>query len=127
MTESMIRGGISAVYDKRLCVANNKYLDSYDSAKQSTFIAMIDPNNLYGGIMKNFCLPTGGFVIHDQNNIPETEILNASTNDQIGYIVEVDLEYPSSLHDLHKDFPLAPHKIKIDPMLLGEYQTELLV
>ena len=29
-------------------------------------------------------------------------------------ILEVDLEYPKSLHDLHNDYPLAPEKIKVN-------------
>ena len=29
-------------------------------------------------------------------------------------ILEVDLEYPKSLHDLHNDFPLAPEKIEVN-------------
>ena len=28
-------------------------------------------------------------------------------------ILEVDLEYPKELHDLHNDFPLAPERLKI--------------
>ena len=29
-------------------------------------------------------------------------------------ILEVDLEYPRSLHDLHSDYPLAPEQIEVN-------------
>ena len=29
-------------------------------------------------------------------------------------ILEVDLEYPISLHDLHSDYPLAPERIEVN-------------
>ena len=31
----------------------------------------------------------------------------------ISCILEVDLEYPKDLHDLHSDYPLAPERLKI--------------
>ena len=39
----------------------------------------------------------------------------------IGYILEVDLEYTSELHDLHNDYPLAPEKLEINQNMLSKY------
>ena len=36
-------------------------------------------------------------------------------------IVEVDLEYPKELHDLHNDYPLGPEKVKVTNDMLSEY------
>ena len=47
MVESLIRGGVSLVYSKRLCRANNKFLSDYKPKNISSFIIMIDANDLY--------------------------------------------------------------------------------
>ena len=31
----------------------------------------------------------------------------------LSYFLEVDLEYPEDLHELHNDYPLAPERTKI--------------
>ena len=42
-------------------------------------------------------------------------------NNNKGLILEVDLEYPQELHNLHNDFPLGPEKIKVAKDMLSDY------
>lgn len=43
-----------------------------------------------------------------------------------GWILEVDLEYPIYLHNVHNDYPLAPEKKAIKPEQMSEYQRRLM-
>ena len=43
-----------------------------------------------------------------------------------GFILEVDLEYPSHLHDTHNDYPLAPERMKITDSMLSPYAKSVL-
>ena len=36
-------------------------------------------------------------------------------------ILELDLEYPKELHDLHNDYPLGPEKVKVTKNMLSDY------
>ena len=56
-------------------------------------------------------------------NIDKTEqkLMQIKKDSSTGYILEVDLEYPKKLHDIHNDFPLAPQKINIPKEWLSKY------
>ena len=46
---------------------------------------------------------------------------NSIENSPIGYILEVDLEYPAESHAVHNDYPLAPKKFAIPYDMLSDY------
>ena len=43
-------------------------------------------------------------------NDDEFDVMSVSEKIPIGYFLEVDLEYPDKLLELHNDYPLAPKK-----------------
>ena len=117
--EKGMRGGISMI-THRYAKANNSYLTEYDPEQPSTYIVYKDANNLYGNAMVQ-ALPVCDFQWMDS----ELDVLSATPDADIGYILEVDLEYPPELHDLHSDYPLAPEKLEISHDMLSSYQREL--
>ena len=46
-------------------------------------------------------------------------------NDEDGYILEVDLHYPASLHNQHDDYPLAPESLVIDRSMYSPTQQSV--
>ena len=44
-----------------------------------------------------------------------------SENSSIGYILEVDLEFPNELHKFHNNYPLAPEKFEKNQNMLSKY------
>ena len=51
----------------------------------------------------------------------EQKLIRIKKDSSTGYILEVDLEYPKSLHNEHNDYPLAPEKINIPKEWLSKY------
>ena len=122
MVESAIRGDISTV-SSRLSTANNKYLKSYDISQSSSFIMSWDVTDLYGYCMLSK-LPCGNFrFLSDPENF---DFQSIQCDDNTGYILEVDMQYPYELHDRHSDLPLAPENLKVTPdMMSSDGKTNL--
>ena len=101
--EKGLRGGISYIA-KRYAKANNKYMNDYDSKKQSTFISYLDMNNFYGWAMNEY-LPYERLKWF--KNVVESDVISINEKSPIWYLLKVELEYPNKLHELHNDYPLA--------------------
>ncbi|KAF2898221.1 hypothetical protein ILUMI_07955 [Ignelater luminosus] len=111
MLESSIRGGICQVV-KRLSRCNNKYSKkTYNSKEKSKYLLYLDVNNLYGHAQRQ-SLPFENFRWLEQQEIDSHDVSKVSDDSDKGYILEVDLHYPQSIHDNHQDLPLAPERLK---------------
>ena len=120
LLENNIRGGISSVMGPRFIESN-----------ENTKLLYIDANNLYGWAMSQY-LPTGDFKkmrslaqnCHESdsalmNEITE-DILNTPDDNEFGYFIECDLEYPAEIKEKTENFPLCPYQTKADPNLFSE-------
>ena len=123
MIEHGLRGGMTQCSFKKV-EANNKYMnEDYDESKPSSYISYLDANNLYGLAMCKK-LPYDDFKWH-YGRMDEKRVVKYNDDDDIGYILEVDLDYPKELHDLHKDYPLAPEIMSISENMLSQVQKDI--
>ena len=117
--EKGMRGSISYIAN-RYGKGNNKYMKSYDKTKPTKYIMYLDANNLYGWAMSQY-LPTGGFRWMTEKQISKLDLAKVNENSKKGLILEVDLEYPKALHNLHNDYPLAAERVCVNKEMLSEY------
>ena len=117
--EQGMRGGTSYI-NKRFSEASNEYCPNYDKEKPKKYIIYLDMNNLYRCAMSQY-LPYGGFKWVKNTDKIKQKLMNIESNSSNGYILEVDLEYPQELHDIHNDYPLAPETINIPKEWLFKY------
>ena len=118
LLENNIRGGISSVMGDRHV--------QFDENKQ---ILYIDANNLYGWAMSHY-LPTGEFKTlqlpenSSQDQLVE-DLLQIPDDNEYGYFIECDLEYPAEIREKTKNFPFCPYQTKADPDLFSAYMNNV--
>ena len=110
--EQGMRGGVSYI-NKR-----------YSEASKNKHILYFDMNNFYGHAMSQY-LPCSNFKWVKNVDKIEQKLMNIKINSSTGYILEVNLEYPQELHDIHNDYPLAQEKINISKKWLSDYSLKI--
>ena len=104
MIKSGIRGEIATILHRH-AKSDNEYMGTeFDPAEETKYISYLDANNLYGWAMSKQ-LPTSGFTWMTDNELDDWKYLSC--------FLDVDLEHPEYLYDLHKDYPRAPERITI--------------
>lgn len=115
LVRSNIRGGLSFV--------NRRYVevDNFDKS-----ISYVDVNALYSSAMR-YPLPMGEFEWMGEM---EVELFDWRKelyfDNETGYFLEVDLEYPPYLHLPHNSFPLCPENVEITFNDLSSYSKKCL-
>ena len=117
LIENNIRGGISSVMGDR-------YVKSDENKK----ILYADATNLYGHSMSQF-LPYDEIEMwHGHPDLLTNgleEILNTPDDNEIGYLLEVDLKYPDNIKEKTKNFPFCPENKKINPKKYNDYMNKI--
>ena len=113
MVEIDIRGGISdTIY--RYAKANNKYMKDDDKNKESSYLIYWYVNSLYNWAMSQK-LPVNKFEwIENTSQFTEDFIRHFNQESNEGYFLEVDVQYPEKLHELHNDLRFLPERMKIE-------------
>lgn len=126
--EDGTRGGISTAMG-RYARANNPMVPGYKPDKPTTWLLYLDENNLYGWAMMQY-LPKDSFKWLSTEEIQQAGglegILATPPDSNTGYALDVEIEYPKSLHDEHSDLPMAPESVKTEIDWLSPYQRYLL-
>ena len=91
--------------------------------KPAKYITYLDKNNLYSYAMSK-SLPMCRCEWLD----PAIFVLVKCEDDSLrGCLLEVDLEYPNELHELHNNYPLATDILKIKIEMLSNHQLKMLI
>lgn len=86
-------------------------MDDYNPHEASKYLMYFDVNGLYGWTM---CEPLPISNFEWKENFSLDEILTTCDDNEYGYFLEVDLNYPHTLHNTHNDYPMCAEKMCIN-------------
>ena len=70
-------------------------------------------------------MPCRGFKWLNHGEIDVFDANLIEENSPIGYILEVDLEYPDEVHELHNDYLIVPERLEISHDMLLNYCSNI--
>ena len=128
MAEKGITGGICRA-SHRHAKANNPSMKNYDINIESSYIEYLEANNLYGWAMSQKLLVNDfKWVKKEQlSKFNKEFIKNYDENGNIGYFLEVDIDYLKELLNLHKDLPFLPESKKVHKVIKKKIQNMLFI
>ena len=109
--QQSVRGGVSFV--------NDRYHKSTGEEK----LLYTDAINLYGWAQVQK-LPYDKFRWASKEETADIDWSAIETGGDEGFILEVDLEYPEELHDIHESLPLAPDNVEITEAKLSPFAMD---
>ena len=95
----------------------------YDPEKPNNYVLHLDANNL-SGWAKSHPLPSGDFRWEDCNKLAESFPEHPIDSSE-SYILEVDLDNPKELHEVHNAYPPAPERMVVQKEWMSKYQYGL--
>ena len=75
--------------------------------------------NIFNGWAMSRSLPYGWCKW--LNRVDEVDVMSIIEKSPIAYLLQVALEYPDELHELHNHYPLAPEKLTVSSDMLSNY------
>ena len=89
-------------------------MKNYDKNIESSYIEYLDANNLYALAMSQKLASNYFKWAADLSQFNESFVKNYDENSDIGYFLEVDIDYPKELFNLHKDLPFLRERKKVE-------------
>jgi len=117
--EEGIRGGVSFVNERHATGS----ADPEDC--NGEHILYIDANNLYGLAQSAF-LPYGNYRFLEEKDFLSIDWSVQDEEQETGYVIECDLEYPEELYRLHQSLPVAPDNVEIHGDMLSDFSRDAL-
>ena len=89
----------------------------------TTDILYVDANNLYGSAL-SMMLPQRDFQWVSPDDLAAVDWLSIPVEGEVGYTLEIDLDYPPEIHDRTRDLPFALEHMAPERQWLSELMQE---